>query len=123
MSIHNENYSANSTELPRVAVLMSTYSGEIFIREQIEVFWHRKVWQLVFMSVMTVPPIRHSKSLKNTRMPEISRFYPAKKNVGPGRSFMTLIFAVSKRTDFDTWRLPIRMTSGFPENYMQLWIS
>ena len=36
MSIHNENYSANSTELPRVAVLMSTYNGEIFIREQIE---------------------------------------------------------------------------------------
>ena len=92
MSIHNENYSANSTELPRVAVLMSTYNGEIFIREQIESILAQEDDG---SSDQTFEILKEYEDAGNLKI------LPAKKNVGPGRRFMTLIFAVSKRTDFD----------------------
>ncbi|SCH64278.1 Spore coat polysaccharide biosynthesis protein spsA [uncultured Clostridium sp.] len=101
MSIHNENYSANSTELPRVAVLMSTYNGEIFIREQIEsILAQEGVAVSLYVrddgsSDQTFEILKEYEDAGNLKI------LPAKKNVGPGRSFMTLIFAVSKRTDFD----------------------
>lgn len=101
MSTQNKDYKTSDAGLPRVAVLMSTYNGEKYIREQIESI-------LTQESVVVRLYARDDKSSDQTL--NILKEYgeagklellPAKQNIGPGRSFMKLIFAVSKRTDFD----------------------
>lgn len=101
MSEQNKDYKAGSVAIPRVAVLMSTYNGEKYIREQIESI-------LTQEGVVTKLYVRDDNSsdqtlkiLKEYKESGKLKIISAKQNIGPGRSFMRLIYAVSKHEDFD----------------------
>lgn len=83
-------------EKPKVSVLMSTYNGEKYIKEQIESILAQKGVQVSLY-------VRDDGSSDGTM--EIVKMYekngkltiiPAKKNLGPGKSFMALLFKVSQ---------------------------
>lgn len=90
----------NRNEYPTVAVLMSTYNGEKYIKEQLDSIFNQK-------EVYVTLYVRDDGSTDNTL--EIIKAYhndiillPFDENKGPGLSFMTLLYHVmSLSTQYD----------------------
>ena len=83
--------------LPKVAVLMSSYNGELYIKEQIESILNQKGVDVHLYirddgsSDKTESIIQNYTNRKNVF------FKKGKRNLGPGKSFMQLLYAVGKK--------------------------
>lgn len=101
MSEQNESYKTSGADLPRVAVLMSTYNGQKFIREQIESILNQEGVAVRLYARDDGSSDQTLEILKEYEEAGKLKILPAKQNIGPGRSFMKLIYAVSKYADLD----------------------
>ena len=101
-----------SDDKPIVGVLMSTYNGEKYIREQLDsIFEQEDVNVKLF--------VRDDGSADRTRniLKEYAVTYELMdlsdgERVGPGESFMRLLCKAKEKLNFSTLHLPIRMIFG-----------
>ncbi len=85
---------------PKIAVLMSTYNGELYIKEQIESILRQKNVE-VYLYIRDDGSTDRTEQIVRKYTGENNVFYKkGKQNLGPGKSFMHLLYTVGKIDDY-----------------------
>lgn len=85
---------------PKIAVLMSTYNGEAYLKEQIDSILGQKDVD-VYLYIRDDGSTDRTKDIIQGYVNRVNVFFKeGKENYGPGKSFMYLLYAIGKTGDY-----------------------
>lgn len=91
------------SSIPSVAVLMSTYNGEKYLREQIDSILSQKGVDIHLYIRDDGSDDKTIEILEEYAKEDLLRYKLGKKNLGAGSSFMHLLYSVPDQYDYYAW--------------------